>query len=396
MIDATKNGFLKYYLFFSLYFSEGLMIAITTAVTAVYLRIQGVPIPLTTLIIGIVNIPWILKFAWGPIVDYFIKYGRKTFIIFGGILSISAMLLVSMVDPGVSLIPFVLLIFISHIGIGFIDVSTDAWAVDVSTDKDRGRINGAMFAGQYSGWAIGAAFLLYIGSSFGYQFAYLTNGLLILIILIFPFFVKEITKIRTKQKIRSIVVKEFKKRTTQLVTLFSPLVFMNEGMLTFIMPIFMKDSLGLEPVQIGLITAILPITLAIGSIIGGITTDKIGRKRALYIFLGLSIIFTASLIFVDNWLKLSIIYGIIGILMGGHSTISCALFMDVTNPRIGATQYGIFTGIANIGLNGGGMATGTMVAALGFSRTFLYAGWVFAPAILVLYFIRLKKSKRKK
>jgi hypothetical protein len=40
MIDATKNPVLKYYMFFSLYFSEGLMIAITTAVTAVYLRTQ--------------------------------------------------------------------------------------------------------------------------------------------------------------------------------------------------------------------------------------------------------------------------------------------------------------------------------------------------------------------
>ncbi|MCK4365200.1 MAG: MFS transporter [Thermoplasmatales archaeon] len=395
MIDATRNGSLKYYLFFSLYFSEGLMIAITTAVTAVYLRTQGVSIPLTTLIVGIVNIPWILKFVWGPIVDYFIKYGRKTFIIFGGILSITAMLLVSLVDPSISLIPFALLIFISHIGIGFVDVATDAWAIDVSTDKDRGKINGAMFSGQYSGWAIGAILLLYIGSTFGYSFAYLTNGILILLILIFPFFVKEIVKIKQRQKIASIAVKEFKNRSTQLVALFSPLVFMNEGMLSFIMPIFMKDGLGLEPVQIGLITAILPITLAIGSIIGGITTDKIGRKRALYIFLGLSIIFTASLIFVNNWWQLSINYGIIGILMGGHSTVSCALFMDVTNPRIGATQYGVFTGLGNLGLNGGGMATGTMVAMLGFSRTFLYAAWVFGPALLILYYIRMKKANRK-
>ena len=42
------------------------------------------------------------------------------------------------------------------------------------------------------------------------------------------------------------------------------------------------------------------------------------------------------------------------------------------------------------------MITGTMVVALGFSRTFLYAGWIFAPAILVLYFIRLGKQKIKK
>jgi large exoprotein involved in heme utilization and adhesion len=68
--------------------------------------------------------------------------------------------------------------------------------------------------------------------------------------------------------------------------------------------------------------------------------------------------------------------------------------MDVTNPRIGATQYGIFTGIANVGLNGAGMITGTLAIILGFSRTFLYAAWAFGPALLVLYFIRIKKHDR--
>ncbi len=396
MIDSTKHKFLRYILFFNLYFAEGLMIAITTVVTALYLREQGVSIPITTLIIGIVNIPWILKFIWGPIVDHFIKFGRKTFIIFGGLLSVFAMFLASMVNPGVSLIPFALLIFTSHIGIGFIDVSTDAWAIDVSTDKNRGKINGSMFAGQYSAWAIGAGLLPFIGSNFGYGLAYFTNGVIILLLLIFPFFVKEALRFKTRPKIVPLIQKEFKKKTTLLVALFSPLVFMNEGMLSFIMPIFMRDNLGLGDVQIGLIAAILPITLAIGSIIGGIATDKFGRKRTLYILLGFSAIFTASLIFANNWWKLSIIYGIIGFLMGGHSTVSCALFMDITNPRIGATQYGIFTGIANIGLNGGGMVTGTLVAALSYSQTFLYASWVFGPTILVLYFIRLKKRSNKK
>jgi len=188
------------------------MIAITTVVTSLYLREKAVPIPLTTLIVGIVNIPWMLKFIWGPIVDRFIRFGRKTFIIFGGLLTVSSMFLVSMVDPGVSLIPFTLLIFLGHIGIGFIDVSTDAWAIDVSTDKDRGKINGSMFAGQYSAWAIGAALLPFIGSNFGYGYAYLTNGLIILLILIFPFLVKETIKFKSRQKIASLVINGLKKK----------------------------------------------------------------------------------------------------------------------------------------------------------------------------------------
>ena len=392
-IDNTR-GF-KYFLFGSLYFSEGLMIAITTVATSLYLREKAVSIPLTTLIIGIVNIPWMLKFVWGPVVDYFIRFGRKTFIILGGTLTVSCMFFVSFLDPSTSLLPFTLLIFLSHVGIGFIDVSADAWAIDVSTEKDRGKINGSMFAGQYSAWALGAALFPLIGSQYGYHFVYLINALLIFLILLFPFIVKESVKRKVKEKIASLVIKEFKTKTVLLIALFSPLVFMNEGIMSFIIPIYMRDGLGLSDVQIGFIAMILPVFLAIGSLVGGVITDKIGRKSALYLFIGLNIVFVASLIFADTWWKLSLLYGIIGFMMGGHSTVSCALFMDVTNPRIGATQYGIFTGIANVGLNGAGMITGSLAVSLGFVRTFLYAAWVFGPALLVLYFIRVKKETKR-
>ncbi len=393
MVTIDNRKGLKYFLFGSLYFSEGLMIAITTVATSLYLREKAVSIPITTLIVGIVNIPWMLKFVWGPVVDHFIKYGRKTFIILGGILSVSSMFLVSFIDPNSSLVPFTFLIFLSHVGIGFIDVSTDAWAVDVSTQNDRGKINGSMYAGQYGAWAIGAALFPFIGSQFGYHSVYLLNALLILLILLFPFIVKETGKGKQKEKILSLVISEFKKKTVLLVALFSPLVFMNEGIMSFIIPIYMRDGLGLSDVQIGFIAMILPVFLVVGSLVGGVVTDKIGRKSTLFLFISFNIAFTVSLIFADTWWKLSIIYGIIGFLMGGHSTASCALFMDVTNPRIGATQYGIFTGIANVGLNGGGMITGFLAVLLGFSRTFLYAAWVFGPALLVLYFIQIKKNK---
>jgi len=392
MVGIENKRGMKYFLFGSLYFSEGLMIAITTVATSLYLREKAVSIPLTTLIIGIVNIPWMLKFVWGPIVDYFIRFGRKTFIILGGTLTVSCMFFVSFLDPSASLLPFTLLIFLSHVGIGFIDVSADAWAIDVSTEKDRGKINGSMFAGQYSAWAIGAALFPLIGSQYGYHFVYLINALLIFLILLFPFIVKEGVKRKVKEKIASLVIKEFKTKTVLLIVLFSPLVFMNEGIMSFIIPIYMRDGLGLSDVQIGFIAMILPVFLAVGSLVGGVITDKIGRKSALYLFIGLNVVFVASLIFADTWWKLSLIYGIIGFLMGGHSTVSCALFMDVTNPRIGATQYGIFTGIANVGLNGAGMITGSLAVSLGFARTFLYAAWVFGPALLVLYFIRVKKG----
>ncbi|PNX53890.1 MAG: MFS transporter, partial [Thermoplasmata archaeon M9B2D] len=221
MVTIENKKGLKYFLFGSLYFSEGLMIAITTVATSLYLREKAISIPLTTLIIGIVNIPWMLKFVWGPVIDYLIRFGRKTFIIFGGMLSVSCMFLASFVDPSMSLLPFTALLFLSHVGIGFIDVATDAWAIDVSTEKDRGKINGSMFAGQYGAWAIGAALFPVIGSHYGYHAVYLLNALMILLILLFPFIVTETSKYNLKQKIASLVLTEFKKKTVLLVAVFS-------------------------------------------------------------------------------------------------------------------------------------------------------------------------------
>jgi hypothetical protein len=65
--------------------------------------------------------------------------------------------------------------------------------------------------------------------------------------------------------------------------------------------------------------------------------------------------------------------------------------MDNTNPRIGASQYSIFTSISNFGEIGFAMISGSLLILLGYTRFFLYAAWIVGPAILLLYFIKMKK-----
>ena len=86
MIDISKNGLLKYLLFGSLYFSEGLAFTLASVVVVIYFTKIGISISTATLVAGIANTPWILKFVNGPITDHFIKYGRKPFIVFGGMI----------------------------------------------------------------------------------------------------------------------------------------------------------------------------------------------------------------------------------------------------------------------------------------------------------------------
>ena len=392
MIDITKHNYLKYFLFGSLYFSEGLELILATVIIPVYFVEKGIPLQTITFVSGISAMPWVFKFACGMIIDHFIQSGRKAFILIGGLIGSTGLFSLALVDPSTSLILFAFLVFVSHIGVVFIDVSSDAWAIQSSTTNERGKINGAMTTGLFTGMTVGALLFSYTAEVFSYSSAFLTAGLLMLMILLFPFFTNETKIIRRYQKITSTLINEFKKKTTLLAATFSPIVSINAGILMFIIPLYMKTILHLNVDQIGFITAIFPINIVIGSLIGGVMTDHWGRKIILYIFIFTTIPLTIALIFANTWQVLAVIYGFIGFLQGGYFYAAfSAMLMDITNPKIGATQYSILTSLANFGEIGAGTLSGFLISMLGFTRVFLYSAWALGPALLILYFIQIKK-----
>jgi MFS family permease len=326
-------------------------------------------------------------------VDYFNRYGRKIFIILGGVLFAFGLFFSAFIDPSFALILFTIFLFISVAGVVFLDVAVDAWAIETSREDERGKISGAMFAGQSFGWAMSSFFFAYIAKNMGYTFVFLIACLLV--ILVFPFtllFKERKTGIRP-EKMGAIFIGEFRKKTTQLISIFSLILYINIGLLMIVVPLYMKVNLQLEIGHIGAIVAIFPISTAIGSLVGGLATDRFGRKITLFVFIGISIFFSASFIFAYSWQILIILYGIIGFLHGGYLAVNFALLMDVTNPKVGASQFSFLTSLSNAGLVGGNTASGSMVSLLGFSRVFLYSAWFLGLPVLLLYFIKLKKNR---
>jgi len=64
MIDITKSGFLKYFLFASLYFTEGLEYIIASLILPIYLIDKGIAISIVTIVSAIYLIPMTIKFIW--------------------------------------------------------------------------------------------------------------------------------------------------------------------------------------------------------------------------------------------------------------------------------------------------------------------------------------------
>jgi MFS family permease len=393
MIDISKSSPLKYLLFGSLYFMEGLNKAYVIVLPVYFLDIN-LPPEIITLIMGIAAVPMIIKFVWGGIVDYYISKGRKIFVFLGGLLSSISLFILVIIDPSVAIVPFTIFMLIGWIGVAFLDVSADAWAIEISSEDERGKINGAMFAGQNIGLTFGAILLPFVALTYGYTFIFLTGGIIVLLIILFPLFVKENIKVKKPVKMVKLLTYEFKKKTTQLISIFAPFAYMSCGILFFIVPIYLDISLSLDVTQIGYISAIFTFAIAFGSLSGGVISDRIGRKKTLYIMLSGSLLSTASLIFTNNWLNFTITYSIIGLFHGGLSAAALAMLMDITNPKIGATQFSILTGIGNFGYIFAGAISGSLYVMLGFSKVFLYSAWIFGPALILLHFIRLKKFKK--
>ncbi|MCK5031534.1 MAG: MFS transporter, partial [Thermoplasmatales archaeon] len=180
------------------------------------------------------------------------------------------------------------------------------------------------------------------------------------------------------------------------IALFGFIVAMNFGMLIFIIPEYMMNVLKLDIAQTGVINSAFPIATVIGAFTGGVIVDKWGRKKIMYIFLTILLISSALLTIADTWQILAFIYSMIGFLTGAALfTAMGALFMDITNPKIAATQYSILASITNFGDIGIAMISGALVLMLGYSRFFLYASWIIGPALLILYFIKEKNTSEK-
>ena len=359
----------------------------------VYLLDEGLSFPIITLLSGIAYIPWLIKFFWGGIVDYFIELGRKKFIIMGGILASISLIILYFIDPKAFLIPFSIFLFLSHLGILFIDVSADAWAIDISMKKERGKINGSMVTGMTIGISFGATLFAVISKNINFNYSLLAAGLIILLLLIFPFIVKEVKKIKKYEKISIILFSELKKKTTILIAIFGLFLFINHG-LHFILPLFERTLLNLDIVQIGLLGNLGIIWIVSGAIVGGYLSDRWGRKKVLFVFIIICMIFSASLIFIRKWEDL-ILYAPIGFSFSAFNAAFLAMVMDITNKRVGATQFSIITSISNIGELFGSTVSGTIVAMLGFSRVFLYSALALGPALIILYFIRFESNYKK-
>lgn len=394
-------------LFGVLYLSEGAPIGYLWWALPTKLRLAEVPVEEITALTSLLVIPWTFKFLWAPLVD---SLRSDSWTLRSWIIS-------SQVFMGLSLLPLLFLDLHNDFGVVFIlllfhaiaaatqDVSVDALCVRVVSYKERGTINGWMQTGMLAGRAVFGGGALLMGQWVGDMFVVLLLVAVTWLSMALVFFSRETGRSgrspgRGKERFKSflqLLKAAGERRSTWLALLFAGVAGCGFEAVGAVAGPFLVDR-GESQEIVGWFFAVpVVIGMVAGALAGGYASDRFGRTRTVGGFLLLLTVVILSTAAVDaayqdagawNIVLLSLMYFCIGL----FTASSYALFMDLTNPDLGATQFSAYMGATNACEVWATFAVGRSVAAFGYAPSFVLFAAVSLLALPVLRLMGQEKE----
>ncbi len=383
---ATRNGRLA--AFFALYLTEGIPLGFTATAIATQMRRQGMgPAEIGTFVSSL-YLPWAFKWAVGPFVDVFSsdRFGRRRlWIVLAQICMVGSLMMALPVHFSSEIKLFTLLILIHNAFGATQDVAIDALAVNTLRPDERGLANGLMFGGAYLGQAIGGSGVLFLAPLVGFSNTYYFVGaciLLVTVLVALPMrepkgpprpqsgrnpWVAAGLEVWTffRESIRA-----FLGTRSAFVALIVAVLPAGAFALGLALQSNLAVELGLNDNQVAFLTLWSTILSALGCVAGGWLSDRLGRRRMLALYLvgtALPTIYLAWVMHQVGWIfpvdmqavgrpvpspglvstfwAMTMLYSIAQGLMYGTRT---ALFMDVTTPRVAATQFTAYMALLNL------------------------------------------------
>jgi MFS transporter, PAT family, beta-lactamase induction signal transducer AmpG len=397
-MNLLNTGRGRLFLVMMLYFVEGAPIGFIWWAMPALLRIENIAVDSIASLTALLVLPWIFKFLWAPLIDSLRneKRGYKFWILVSQSLMGLALIPLLFIQPAENYFLWGSFLFLHSVAAASQDVSIDAMVINVIAKNERGKINGFMNAGMIMGRSIFGGGTLIIAHSLGLNYMLILLAAVILTAMILVLFIKE----PPLKKGRENGFKTFKKnfalsfseRNTWLAILFAltaGAAFESAGGLA---GPFLVD-LNIEQETIGFFFAI-PVVIAMftGGLTGGYISDKIERRKAVSIFLTgfVAAVFFISVYYYSMGAVTGFFAGfiIMYFFVGLFTASSYALFMDLTNPRIGGTQFSTYMGATN------GCEAWTVWAAGKGVIIYSYpAAFIFMCIVSLLSLLILKKIK---
>jgi predicted MFS family arabinose efflux permease len=374
-------------LFAALYFSEGAPIGFLWWALPAQLRLEGVPIEQITLLTSVLVLPWTLKFLWAPLIDLLTdaRWTLKHWILSAQALMAACLAPLLFVNISTAFAIVVAFLLLHAVAAATQDVAIDALAIRTVPSGERGRINGWMQAGMLLGRSLFGGVSLIILTRLDHKvvilclmLAILSSAILLLQLRLAPQGVSR-TQDRKERfneffsRLRSVATA----RSTWLgflVALMAGAAFEGTGAVA---GPFLVDR-GFAAESVGTFFGIhVIVAMMSGSLLGGLVADKLSKPAAVSAFLSLIAGIVVAIGLVDLYyggrgndlmlLLLTLLYFGIGL----FTAASYAFFMDITEPRLAATQFSAFMGATNLCESWSAFTIGRMIALFGYPAAFI-------------------------
>ncbi len=413
--------------FFFLYVTEGIPLGFCATAVATQLRRQDVGPAEIGAFVGSFYLPWAFKWAFGPIIDVFVseKLGRRR----GWIIGTQIMLVITLLactslnlPAQLGLLTSILLI---HNTFGAMqDVAIDALAVNTLHRDERGLANGVMFGGAALGTAVGGSGVLFLLPTIGLKGGFVFVAACILMVTLFialPLQEKPTPEAERRAAGLASAGREMKRFAGEAFRSFLGTRGAFAGLFFALLPagamglgLALQSNIavevGMNDDQVAWLGLWSQVISAACMVIGGLASDKLGRRGTLAVYLllmsppalymmwklqeagwimpnppkGAEGHRTASVALVSAVWVATLSYSVgQGLMYGTRS----AIFMDVTNPRVAATQFTAYMAMMNLAISYSATWQGIAAEAIGYPNTLLLDAITGPLCVLLLPFI---------
>lgn len=422
---ATRHGRLA--AFFFLYITEGIPLGFAATAVATQLRRQDVGPAEIGAFVGSFYLPWAFKWAFGPFIDVFAsdRLGRRRgWIIVTQVLMALTLMSTVMLKLPQQLALFTIILLVHNTFGAMQDVAIDALAVNSLAEHERGLANGLMFAGAAIGQAIGGAGVLFLSSYTGFQPTFFFVAGCILAVTLFvalpmrepPAVARAVVQgvsrwAHAAGQMRDFAVESFRSFLGTRGAYFGlafALLPSGAMCLGLALQSNLAVELGLNDNEVATLNLWSGIIQAGFMVVGGFLSDRWGRRRmlALYIVLmSVPVLYLMQVLQQHGWVMpqsstnrtvapallitalwvATLTYGVaLGLMYGTRS----AIFMDVTNPRVAATQFTAYMALLNLNIAYSATWQGIAIEAIGYPKTMLIDAIFGLACLLLLPWIR--------
>ncbi len=408
-------------LFAALYASEGAPIGYIWWALPTKLRAAGMAADEVTALTSVLVLPWAMKFLWAPAVDTLRspRWGLRSWIVTSQLLM------------GLTLLPLVGVRWQDHLSLvqwlllahamfaATQDASVDALCIASTPPDQRGSLNGWMQVGMLTSRAVFGGVALVVEEYVGEYVVLISMIACIWFSMALTLFAcrehapaPRNSEAATWSIFARTLGAALSRSSTWLGLGFALIAGAGFEAAGLVSGPMLLDG-GVDKARVGVFTAgPKVICMAGGALLGGKLADRLGRivtNVALVIATALAVA-AVALLSTDaapEFLRMNVDgtpapgalfvgFGVIYLLIGALTAASYALFMDLTDPALGATQFSAFMAATNMCESWSGYSVGVLTRSHGYPLALMVLAGLSLLALPMLWPLRVRTGERER